>query len=131
MARSCDYKQISAGSILLAHLLLQQGQYVYMGGPRLPGCAKRVEQAGATVVAVSVDDEGIRLPQDNAEDESLIYVTPSHQFPLGVCMSLARWLSLLQAARVSHSWIVEDDYDAEFRYTSSPQPSLQSLNEHR
>jgi GntR family transcriptional regulator/MocR family aminotransferase len=73
----------------------------------------------------------MRLPLRDAPNASLIYVTPSHQFPLGSCMTLARRLALLQIARERKLWIVEDDYDSEFRYTSHPQPSLQSLDEHR
>jgi hypothetical protein len=67
-------------------------------------------------------------------DESPVgggYVTPSHQFPMGACMSLTRKLALLKMAYSSGAWIVEDDYDAEFRYTSPPLPSLQSLDEPR
>jgi GntR family transcriptional regulator / MocR family aminotransferase len=116
---------------LLAHLLLKQGQRVYMEDPGYPGARNAWSQAGATVIPVPVDDEGICLPEEDSDHASLIYVTPSHQFPLGTCMSLARRLTLLRAARDAGSWIVEDDYDAEFRYTSAPQPSLQSLDENR
>jgi GntR family transcriptional regulator/MocR family aminotransferase len=116
---------------LLAHLLLKPGQRVYMEDPGYPGARNAWSRAGATVVPVPIDDEGICLPEESSQRASLIYVTPSHQFPLGTCMSLARRLTLLRAARDANSWIVEDDYDAEFRYTSSPQPSLQSLDENR
>ena len=116
---------------LLAHLLLKQGQRVYMEDPGYPGARNAWSQAGATVIPLPIDDEGICLPEEDSQQASLIYVTPSHQFPLGTCMSLARRLTLLRAARDAGSWIVEDDYDAEFRYTSSPQPSLQSLDENR
>jgi GntR family transcriptional regulator/MocR family aminotransferase len=119
------------GLFLLAQLLLEPGQTVYMEEPGYPGARNAWKQAGARIVPAPIDDEGIQLPEGNAARGSLIYVTPSHQFPLGTCMSLARRLSLLQAARASKSWIIEDDYDAEFRYTSLPQPSLQSLDEHR
>ena len=116
---------------LLAHLLLEPGQRVYMEDPGYPGARNAWKQAGATVIPLPVDDEGIRLPEGKTLPPALMYVTPSHQFPLGTCMSLGRRLSLLQAAREAGSWIIEDDYDAEFRYTSSPQPSLQSLDKHR
>ncbi len=119
------------GLFLLAQLLLEPGQTVYMEEPGYPGARNAWKQAGARILPASIDEEGIQLPENNAAKASLIYVTPSHQFPLGTCMSLARRLSLLQVARASKSWIVEDDYDAEFRYTSSPQPSLQSLDERR
>src|ERR1700728_3204576 len=116
---------------LLAQLLLKPGQRVYMEDPGYPGARNAWSRAGATVVPVPIDEEGICLPEEGSQGASLIYVTPSHQFPLGTCMSLARRLTLLRAARDANSWIVEDDYDAEFRYTSSPQPSLQSLDENR
>jgi GntR family transcriptional regulator/MocR family aminotransferase len=118
------------GLYLLAHLLLQPGQRVYMEDPGYPGARNAWSHAGATVIPVPIDDEGICLPEEDSH-AALIYVTPSHQFPLGTCMSLARRLTLLRAARDANSWIVEDDYDAEFRYTSAPQPSLQSLDENR
>lgn len=116
---------------LLAHLLLKPGQRVYMEDPGYPGARNAWNQVGATVMPAPIDEEGICLPKDATQCASLIYVTPSHQFPLGTCMSLARRLALLRAARDAGSWIVEDDYDAEFRYSSSPQPSLQSLDENR
>jgi GntR family transcriptional regulator / MocR family aminotransferase len=119
------------GLFLLAHLLLRPGQRVYMEDPGYPGARKACKQAGATIVPAAVDEEGIKLPAEDLLNAALIYVTPSHQFPLGTCMSLARRLSLLQAARRADAWIVEDDYDSEFRYTSAPQPSLQSLDEQR
>jgi GntR family transcriptional regulator/MocR family aminotransferase len=133
----CEWHQVAItnGSqqalFLLANLLLKPGQRVYMEDPGYPGARDAWRQAGATVIPMPVDDEGICLPEQDAQHASLIYVTPSHQFPLGTCMSLARRLTLLRAARDANSWIVEDDYDAEFRYTSVPQPSLQSLDENR
>ncbi len=132
----CQWQQvaITSGSqqalFLLAHLLLKPKQRVFMEDPGYPGARNAWRQAGAEVIAAPVDQEGMRLPEAGSGTASLIYLTPSHQFPLGMCMSLARRLSLLEAAREAGSWIVEDDYDAEFRYTSSPQPSLQSLDEH-
>ena len=95
------------------------------------GSQQAWSQVGATVIPLPIDDEGICLPEVDSQGVSLIYVTPSHQFPLGTCMSLGRRLTLLRAARDAGSWIVEDDYDAEFRYTSAPQPSLRSLDENR
>lgn len=118
------------GLFLLADLLLRPGDRVIMEDPGYPGARNAWSHAGATIVATPVDEEGIRLAEGEKLNAGLIYVTPSHQFPLGACMSLGRRLSLLQAARSAGAWIVEDDYDAEFRYTSMPQPSLQSLDEH-
>ncbi len=132
----CGWHQIAItngsqqGLFLLAHLLLRAGDRVIMEDPGYPGARNAWNHAGATIVPAPVDDEGIRLAGGEMPDASVIYVTPSHQFPLGACMSLGRRLSLLQVARAANMWIVEDDYDAEFRYTSLPQPSLQSLDEH-
>jgi GntR family transcriptional regulator/MocR family aminotransferase len=116
---------------LLAHLMLRPSELVYMEDPGYSGASKAWRNAGATIVPAPIDAEGITLPVGQPLHAKLIYVTPSHQFPLGVCMSLARRLALLKAAREAGAWIVEDDYDAEFRYTSTPQPSLQSLDDQR
>jgi GntR family transcriptional regulator/MocR family aminotransferase len=132
----CTWDQIAitGGSqqalFLLGHLLVDRDHSAYMEDPGYPGARRSWEAARATVVPVPVDHEGIHLPLPEAPDASLIYVTPSHQFPLGICMSLARRLALLDVARQRSLWIIEDDYDAEFRYSSSPQPSLQGLDEH-
>jgi GntR family transcriptional regulator/MocR family aminotransferase len=132
----CGWHQVAItngsqqGLFLLAHLLLHPGDRAMMEDPGYPGARNAWSHAGATIVPAPVDEEGIRLANGEKPSAALIYVTPSHQFPLGVCMSLGRRLSLLQAARAAGAWIVEDDYDAEFRYTSMPQPSLQSLDEH-
>jgi GntR family transcriptional regulator / MocR family aminotransferase len=132
----CQWHQVAItngsqqGLFLLAHLLLRSGQRVMMEDPGYPGARNAWSHAGATIVPVPVDEDGIRMVEGEKPNAAVIYVTPSHQFPLGACMSLGRRLSLLQAARAASAWIVEDDYDAEFRYTSLPQPSLQSLDEH-
>jgi GntR family transcriptional regulator / MocR family aminotransferase len=132
----CQWHQVAItngsqqGLFLLAHLLLRPGHRVMMEDPGYPGARNAWSHAGATIVPVPVDEDGIRLTTGEKPNATVIYVTPSHQFPLGACMSLGRRLSLLQAARAASAWIVEDDYDAEFRYTSVPQPSLQSLDEH-
>ena len=131
---SWDQIAITSGSqqalFLLGHLLLDIDHSVYMEDPGYPGARRSWEEAQANVVPVPVDQEGICLPLPRAPNASLIYVTPSHQFPLGTCMSLARRLALLDVAQQRRLWIIEDDYDAEFRYTSTPQPSLQSLDRH-
>ena len=83
------------------------------------------------ILPATIDNEGICLPQEETRPVSLIYVTPSRQFPLGICMSLRRRLRLLQSAVRLQTWIVEDDYDSEFRYNNPPLPSLQNLDENR
>lgn len=116
---------------LLASLLLGPGDRVYMEDPGYLGARLAVRQAGARIVPLPVDSEGICLPPSDRRPVSLVYVTPSRQFPMGYCMSLARRLELLRFAVRKRTWIIEDDYDAEFRYNSPPQPSLQHLDEHR
>ncbi len=88
--------------------------------------------AGAQVVALPVDEEGINfslLPRRSAQPK-LVYVTPSHQYPLGVTMSLARRLALLEWAKSANAWIIEDDYNSEYRYAGRPLTSLQGLDKH-
>jgi GntR family transcriptional regulator/MocR family aminotransferase len=78
-----------------------------------------------------VDEEGIApTVQDLAQPPRLMYVTPSHQFPLGVVMSLARRRVLLDFARRNGTWILEDDYDSEFRFEGRSLAALQGLDEH-
>lgn len=85
---------------------------------------------GLDVHAVPVDDQGI-IPEISARRPApkLVFVTPSHQYPLGGHLSLSRRQTLLAMARRHRFWIVEDDYDSEFRFSGSPYPSLQGLEE--
>lgn len=133
----CEWQEVAItnGSqqalYLLAQLLLKPSSRVLMEDPGYPGARNAWSHAGAEIVPAKIDEDGIELPAKTSSKMSLIYVTPSHQFPMGACMSLARRLALLKMAYTSGTWIVEDDYDAEFRYTSAPLPSLQSLDEQR
>jgi GntR family transcriptional regulator/MocR family aminotransferase len=79
---------------------------------------------------VPLDEEGMKLSESTLRNARLVYVTPGHQFPLGITMSLARRLQLLESARESGSLILEDDYDSEFRYANRPVPALQGLDRH-
>lgn len=133
----CDWREvaITSGSqqalFLLAHLLVKPGDRVYIEDPGYLGARLALKQAGAKIVPVPVDADGICLPRSEVRPVSLIYVTPSRQFPMGHCMSLVRRIELLQAAVRMRTWIIEDDYDSEFRYSSPPLPSLQHLDENR
>jgi GntR family transcriptional regulator / MocR family aminotransferase len=91
------------------------------------------EAAGARLVPVPVDGDGLDVSTGMrlAPDARLAYVTPSHQFPLGVVMSASRRLQLLRWARANGAWIFEDDYDSEFRYAGRPLPCLQGLEAER
>jgi GntR family transcriptional regulator/MocR family aminotransferase len=86
--------------------------------------------AGARLVPVPVDDEGLDVRAAIARDRlaRAAYVTPSHQYPMGATMSAARRLHLLEWAQSAGAWIIEDDYDSEYRYESLPISSLQGLD---
>lgn len=133
----CDWREIviTSGSqqalFLLASLLIKPGDRVYMEDPGYLGARLAWKQVGAQILPAPLDEEGMRLPGFDMPPVSLIYVTPSRQFPLGTCMSLSRRLMLLQCAVRLQTWIIEDDYDSEFRYSSPPLPSLQNLDENR
>jgi len=115
---------------LAAQMLLDPGDTVLMEDPGYFGVRGVFIRVGACVAPVPVDREGIRLDvisktRDNAR---MVYVTPSHQFPLGMTMSLTRRLELLEWARGAGAWIVEDDCDGEYRYAGRPIASLQGLD---
>jgi GntR family transcriptional regulator/MocR family aminotransferase len=113
-----------------AHLLLDPGDTVWLEEPGYPRAASSFFAVGARICPVPVDAEGMDLAagQHRWPCPRLVYVTPAHQFPLGVTMSLRRRLSLLEWARKSGSVIFEDDYDSEYRYSGRPVPALQGLD---
>jgi GntR family transcriptional regulator/MocR family aminotransferase len=115
---------------LTARALVDPGAAVWLEEPGYFGARKAFTMAGARIVPVRVDDDGLdveagirRCPRARAA-----FVTPSHQFPLGVTMSAARRLRLLDWARRSGAWIIEDDYDSEYRFGNLPIPALQGLD---
>lgn len=113
---------------LLARLLVTPDRpVVAMEDPGYPLFRALFAKAGARIVPVPVDSEGLmveRIPPEAA----VIYVTPSHQFPTGVPMSLARRRQLLDLARRQEAVIIEDDYDSEFRFAGNPLDALQTLD---
>lgn len=113
---------------LCARLLLNPGDLVALEEPGYPGAALAFEALGARVSSAPVDDEGLVLGGPALRGARLVYVTPAHQFPLGITMSLPRRLALLDWARKSDAWIFEDDYDGEYRYSTRPVPALQGLD---
>jgi GntR family transcriptional regulator/MocR family aminotransferase len=115
---------------LVARLLLDPGDRVCMEEPGYVGADLVFEAAGAEIVPVPLDDEGMVLREPDLRGARLVYLTPAHQFPLGVTMSLPRRLALLEQARAAGALIVEDDYDSEFRYAGRPVPALQGLDRH-
>ena len=112
---------------LIGRVLLEPGAVVAVEEPGYPPARAVFESLGASVVGVPLDAEGIdvaALPDAAA----LVYVTPSHQFPLGVAMSLDRRTALLEWANAAGAVIVEDDYDSEYRFSDRPLEPLQSLD---
>jgi GntR family transcriptional regulator/MocR family aminotransferase len=131
---SCDPQQVlvvagtQRGIDLVFHLLLDVGDPVWIEDPGYPGAHTALLSAGARAVCMPVDQEGMIINRPGQIEARLAYVTPSHQFPLGVPMSLARRHSLLAWARNSLAWILEDDYDCNFRYDAQPLPCLHALD---
>jgi GntR family transcriptional regulator/MocR family aminotransferase len=112
---------------LVARVLVDPGATVVMEDPGYPPIRNTFAAAGARIVGVPVDNEGLvvdALPTP----ARLVYVTPSHQFPLGVAMSPARRAALLAWARRHGAVVVEDDYDSEFRFTDRPLQPLHSID---
>ena len=117
------------GFDLLARMLGDVGDRAWVEEPGYSGAQACFSAAGFEVEAVPVDAEGMSTPSVPVGGASprLIHVTPSHQYPSGVTMSLARRLALLELAEHHRAWIVEDDYDSEFRYAQRPIAALQGL----
>jgi GntR family transcriptional regulator/MocR family aminotransferase len=113
-----------------ARLLLNAGDTAWIEEPGYPGAAAVLHAVGAKLRGVPVDGEGLNLERGLARGPrpKLVYVTPAHQFPMGVAMSLRRRLALLEWARKSGVLIFEDDYDSEYRYSGRPVPALQGLD---
>jgi GntR family transcriptional regulator/MocR family aminotransferase len=116
---------------LAARMLLNQGDPVWMEDPGYVGARGALLGAGAQVVPVPIDHEGLMvdLGIERAPQARLAYVTPSHQFPLGVTMSLARRLALLKWAKRTDAYILEDNYDSEYRFAGRPLATLQGLDQ--
>jgi GntR family transcriptional regulator/MocR family aminotransferase len=115
---------------LCAHLLGDQGDTVWLEDPAYWGAVKAFTAASLHLHAVPVDAQGMApTPQDEASRPRLIYTTPSHQYPTGAVMSLARRQQLLAIAKSHNAWILEDDYDSEFRFTGPPLSSLAGLDQ--
>lgn len=115
---------------LIARVLIKPGTRVFFEDPGYGMSRRGLIAAGARLVPVPVDGEGMRVADAVADPEGagLAVVTPAHHSPLGVTLSLPRRLALLAWAEASGAWIVEDDYDGEFRYAGRPLPALKSLD---
>jgi GntR family transcriptional regulator/MocR family aminotransferase len=112
---------------LIVRVLLERGDPVAIENPSYQGTREILLAAGARLHPVAVDREGLN-PAKLPENARICFVTPSHQYPTGAILPLARRLALLEWARRKNSVIVEDDYDGEFRYEGQPLESLQGLD---
>ena len=132
----CDAAQImmTTGSQqclqISAHVLLDQGESAWVEEPGYPGARQALAAAGAHLVPVPVDQEGMMVAQGvrRGHDARPRRRTPAHQFPLGMTMSAARRMQLLRWAGQNGAWIIEDDYDSEYRFTGRPFASLQGMD---
>ena len=115
---------------ITARVLLNSGDRVWIEEPCYTLVRSILRGSGCHIIPVRVDEEGMRVSQGmkNASKARAAFVTPSHHYPLGVTMSLSRRLQLLEWAERSCAWVVEDDYDSEFRFESQPVASLQGLD---
>ena len=112
---------------LIARVLVEPGDPVAIEDPQYNGTREVLRAAGAQLLPVAVDRDGID-PAQLPNQARLVFVTPSHQFPTGAILSLARRLALLKWARRNNSVIVENDHDGEFHYEGRPLESLQGLD---
>lgn len=135
-AVNCEARQIIVVSgsqqalEISARVLLDPGNPVWVEEPGYRLAQQVLKMAGCRMIPVPVDDQGLNVAAgiEQCRNARAAYVTPSHQFPLGVTMSASRRIQLLDWAQSSGSWIIEDDYDSEYRYAEMPIASLQGLD---
>lgn len=134
----CDIDQVfitdgtQSNLELCARMLANPGEYGWLENPCYNGARTAFRSTGLHVVPIEVDREGLAPTEDQWRHypPRLIYVTPSHQYPLGWLMSTRRRRALVETARSCGAWIIEDDYDSEFRHGGQPLSPIQSLSPH-
>jgi len=115
--------------LLSAMAVLNPGEVAWIEDPCYQQARRVLTLAGVKIAPKPIDNQGIVIARSPKEPmPRIIYVTPSHQFPLGVTMSFQRRTAVLDFARAHKAFIFEDDYDAEFRFTGPPLPSLQGID---
>ena len=135
----CDVSQIQVttgsqqGLQLAAQVLVDPKDRVLMEEPGYPSARQAFRAAGAEVIPIPVDQEGLNIAgvlaaARRGQEARAVYITPSHQYPLGMTMSATRRMMLLNWAARTGAWIIEDDYDSEYRFDSRPVASLQGLD---
>lgn len=133
---ACSHEQVFVtagyhGALeLVRHTLLRAGDTGWFEDPGYLFARQYLQRAGLRLAAVPVDEEGLNVAAGRqcADDARFAVVTPTHQSPTGVALSLPRRLELLEWASRRQAWIIEDDYDSEFRYHGRPLPALKSLD---
>ena len=118
------------GLNLISRLVLNQGDWIAMEEPGYLGARHCFQGQLVNIQPVTVTDAGINVEALNNCEQNfkLVYVTPSHQFPTGITLSLSQRIKLLQWAEKTNTLIIEDDYDSEYRYESQPIPALQGMD---
>jgi GntR family transcriptional regulator/MocR family aminotransferase len=132
----CDAAQVMVvagsqqGLQIAAHALLGAKDRVWVEEPGYPGARSAFSSTGARLVPVPVDQEGLKVEEGirRCRGARAVYITPSHQYPLGMMMSATRRMRLLNWAGRAGAWIIEDDYDSEYRYGSRPIASLHGMD---
>jgi GntR family transcriptional regulator / MocR family aminotransferase len=133
----CEYDQVliingtQQGLSLCAHMFINKGDDVLVEDPGYSGAKSAFVNYGATLCPVPVEEDGIDVKYitRNFRKPKLLYITPAHQYPLGGTLSLTKRMELLKWASKSQTWIIEDDYDSELRYTGRPLAALQGLDQ--
>lgn len=135
-AVDCDPSQViivngsQMGLVLSALALTDSETSVCIEEPSYPGIRRALSLSGAGVIPVAVDDQGIDVAAIRrlSDPVKAVYVTPAHQYPLGASLDIVRRLELLSWAARQEVWIVEDDYESEYRHASRPLAALQGLD---
>ena len=118
-----------ASMVLICRLLALRGKTVAMEEPGYTGVRLVLDDQGCYVEPVPLEKDGLSVEHIQTSRAKAVYVTPSHQFPIGMVLSIAKRMRLLKWAYQTGGYIIEDDYDGEFRYRGQPIPSLKSLDE--
>ena len=115
---------------LCSHVLMDSGDAIAVEDPAYQGAQKAFNTAGLNCLPVPLDEKGLCIASLNAltEPAKALYLTPSHQYPTGVTLSLDRRLAVINWANHHRAWIIEDDYDSEFHYEGKPMACVQGLD---
>jgi len=121
---------VQQGLDLIARLLIKPGEAVWVEDPGYFGAIAAFRQAGAKIIPVPVDEGGLSVSRGEqlCKAARAAYLTPTHQFPLGMAMPVERRIAVLKWARESGAFLIEDDYDSEYRFEGRPMPALQGLD---